>query len=105
MGNERFKIMERRLYYAIMWPAALVTSLLGILLVQYLSQHDQEALWMKVKLALVGLLWVYHLSCGHVLKGFAHNKNTASSVFYRFYNEVPTLLLISIILLAELKPF
>ena len=105
ISNERFKIMERRLYYAIMWPAAIVTNILGIALVQYLSPHDQEAMWMKLKLVLVGLLWVYHLSCGHFLKGFARNHNRLSSVFYRFYNEVPTLILISTVLLAELKPF
>jgi putative membrane protein len=105
IGIERFKIMEYRLYYAIMWPAAVVTNVLGFLLIILMPHEGPIEGWRYLKLALVGVLWVYHLSCGHYLKGFAHNRNQRSSVFYRVYNEVPTLLLITIVILVVVKPF
>lgn len=102
---ERFKIMERRLYYGITWPAGLVTTILGLWLLNYNMSYYLKAGWMHTKLTLVLILWIYHLVCGHYLKLFALDRNTKSSRFYRFFNEMPTLLLIGIVLLVILRPF
>lgn len=103
VGIERFKIMERRLYYGITWPAALLTTLLGLWLINYNPGYYLKAGWMHAKLSLVIVLWGYHLLCGHYLKVFAHNRNSKSSRFFRIYNEMPTLLLVGIVLLVVLK--
>ena len=100
----RFKIMERRLYYGITWPAALLTSGLGIWLICFNATYYLTAGWMHAKLTLVWLLWCYQLTCGHCLKRFARDANTHTARFYRVWNELPTLLLIAIVLLVMLRP-
>lgn len=105
LSLDRFKLMERRLYYAITWPAALLTSGLGICLITYNSPYYLSAGWMHAKLASVMLLWVYHLTCGYFLKRFARDVNARSTRFYRLFNEIPTLLLIGIVILVVVKPF
>lgn len=100
----RFKIMEKRLYYGISWPAAVLTTLLGLWLLSYNSDYYLKAGWMHAKLSLVVLLWIYHLFCGHYLKLFAQNKNQKNSRFFRIYNETPTLFLIAIVILVVVKP-
>lgn len=102
---ERFKVMERRLYYGITWPSAIITSLLGILLLGYNLPYYLKAPWLHAKLSLVVLLWIYHLFCGHYRKSFAQDKNLRTARFYRIFNELPTLLLIGIVLLVVVKPF
>lgn len=101
----RFKIMERRLYYAITWPSGIVTILLGLWLLSYNWDYYIKAGWMHAKLSLVLLLCIYHLGCGHYVKCFKQDQNVRSSRFFRFYNEVPTLLLIGIVILVVVKPF
>lgn len=101
----RFKIMERRLYYGITWPAAIVTTLLGIWLLSYNWDYYWQAGWMHAKLSLVVLLWIYHLSCGYYLRYFNTDQNARSGRFFRFFNEVPTLLLIGIVVLVVVMPF
>lgn len=104
ISRERFKIMERKLYRGIMTPAAIATLVFGLWML-----HINPALlgmgWVKMKLALVALLIVYHLFCGHFLRQFAADSNTRSHVFFRVFNELPVIALIAIILLAVLKPF
>ncbi|KTC93254.1 protoporphyrinogen oxidase HemJ [Legionella cincinnatiensis] len=100
----RFKIMERRLYYGITWPAALLTSILGLWLLSYNPAYYLKEGWMHAKLGLVVVLWVYHLLCGHYRKAFAEDKNQKSTRFFRIYNEMPTLLLIGIVILVVVKP-
>lgn len=100
----RFKQMERRLYYGIMWPAAIATSLLGFWLICYQSAYYLHVGWMHLKLGLVVLLWGYHLSCGYFLHQFKQEKNKKSSRFYRIFNEIPTLLLIFVVILVVVKP-
>ena len=102
---DRFTLMEYRLLYAIMWPAALLTTGLGIWLVFYNIQYYAGAGWMRAKLTLVVLLWLYHLFCGYLVGQFAKNKNNNSPRFYRIFNEIPTLILIAIVLLVVVKPF
>ena len=101
----RFKIMERRLYYGITWPAALLTTMFGIALIAMYPGYYLKAGWMHLKLGFVILLWCYHVYCGHFLKQFAQDDNKKASRFYRFFNEIPTLLLIVIVFLVVLKPF
>lgn len=105
MSRSRFKIMERRLYCCITWPAALMTTVLGLCLITYNPNYYLKAGWMHTKLSLVIILWGYHLLCGHYLKRFALDKNEKSERFFRFFNEIPTVLLIGIVLLAVVKPF
>jgi len=101
---ERFKIMERRLYYGITWPAALLTTGLGLWLMMVYLPYDIYQHWMQAKLALVVLLWGYHIHCGIYLKQFKHDNNLHGSRFYRIFNELPTLLLVAIVILVVVRP-
>lgn len=101
----RFKIMERRLYYGITWPAALLTTCLGMLLISFHVNYYLHAGWMHAKLGLVILLWAYHFLCGHYLKKYAQDASTRGTTFFRLFNEVPTVLLVFIVLIVECKPF
>lgn len=101
----RFKLMEKRLYYAITWPAAVVASLLGLWLVSFYPRYYLSAGWMHMKFGLVLVLWGYHLFCGHYLRSFALDENKKNSRFFRIFNEVPTLLLVGIVILVVVKPF
>lgn len=101
----RFKVMERRLYFGITWPAALITTALGLWLMSYNFSYYLKAGWMHAKLGLVLLLWIYHLTCGHYVRHFAKDQSTKSSFFFRVFNEFPTLLLIGIVILVVAKPF
>lgn len=102
---DRFKIMETRLYYAITWPAAVLTTIFGLWLIIFNPHYYLKAGWMHAKFTMILLLWVYHLACGHYLRQFAGEKNQRGSRFYRIFNEIPTLLLIAIVLLVVVKPF
>ncbi len=105
LSIDRFKIMERRLYYGIMWPAGLMTSALGIGLMAVNFPYYTHAGWMHSKLFLIALLWGYHLFCGHFRRQFYQDANYRTSRFFRIVNEIPTLLLISIVLLVVIKPY
>lgn len=103
---ERFKIMERKLYFGIMTPGMALTLLFGIwMLVDYAWESFGSAGWLHLKLTLIVLLIVYHGFCGKWLLDFKHDRNIHSHVYYRWMNEVPVLFLIAIVLLATLKPF
>ncbi len=103
---ERFKIMERKLYYGIMAPGACLTLIFGTSLLYThgwaLYRHNG---WLHAKLALVLVLLIYHLYCGYLRLQFKHNRNTHSPIFYRWLNEFPVLILVSTIILAVVKPF
>ncbi|MDQ8039409.1 MAG: protoporphyrinogen oxidase HemJ [Rickettsiella sp.] len=101
---ERFKIMECRLYYFIMAPAALLTILLGVLLIHYATAYYLHAQWMQAKLFFVLLLCIFHLYCGFLCKDFKHDRNHHSVLFYRLFNEFPTVMLMLIVILAEVRP-
>ena len=98
---ERFKVMERKLFYGIMTPGALITIILGVWLWLDYGFNGQ---WLNIKIFLVFLLVIYHIYCFKYLIDFKHNKNNHSHIFYRWFNEVPVILLVAIILLVELKP-
>ncbi len=103
---DRFKVMERKLFYGIMTPGALLTLIFGIstLLVIGWSGYS-EMLWMYIKLGLVLLLVIYHMYCGKLLIDFKHDRNQHTHVWYRWFNEIPVLFLIMIIILAVVRPF
>lgn len=102
---ERFKIMEHRLYYYIMLPAALLTLFFGFILLSFSANYYSHATWMHLKLGLVAILVIFHLYCGKCLHDFKQDNNHHSSLFYRWLNELPTLLLIAIVIIAEVQPF
>lgn len=99
---ERFKVMERKLYFGIMAPGAILTIVFGLWL--WLGYGFSGA-WLHIKLALVLILVAYHLYCGHLLKQFKQDRNRRGHVFYRWFNEFPVLILFAVIFLVELKPF
>lgn len=99
-----FLTMERKLLTYIMRPAALATILAGLAMIA----HDQYLLnmgWLHAKLSLVFLLIAYHGTLERFAAHFARGKNTKSGTFFRCYNEVPSILLITIVALAVFKPF
>jgi putative membrane protein len=100
---ERFGIMERRLF-GIMTIGAVATLVLGAAMLlaapAYLGMQ-----WLRIKLALVVLVIAYHLYCYKLMRDFAGRRNTHSAKWYRAFNELPSLLLIAIVLLAVVKPF
>jgi putative membrane protein len=103
---DRFKIMERKLFYGIMTPGAIITIALGLwMLFEYAWSAYQHSLWMTIKLILVGVIIVYHIYCGKLLIDFRDDRNRHGHVFYRWFNEFPVLLLIAIIILITVKPF
>ena len=102
---DRFKVMERKLFYGITTPGAIFTLAIGIwMLFDYAWVAFGSHLWLHIKLALIGLLIAYHLYCGKLVADFKHDRNRHSHIWYRWFNEMPVLLLIGIVLLAVLKP-
>lgn len=100
---ERFKIMERKLYFGIMTPCMLITLGLGTWL--WLGYGFRGG-WMHAKLALVLILVAQHIYLGKLMVDFKHDRNKHSHVFYRWLNEIPTLpVLVAIVLLVVVKPF
>lgn len=105
-GRERFKIMERKLYRGIMTPSAILTLVFGLwLLLFFDGEQIAEMGWLHAKLTLVVLLFAYHGVCGRMLRNFSNDANTRSHIFYRWFNELPVLALIAIVILAVVKPF
>jgi putative membrane protein len=101
-SRERFKVMERKLFFGIMTPGALLTIVFGLWL--WLGYGFQGG-WLYAKMALVAVLVAYHGYCGKLIVDFKHDRNRHGHVFYRWLNELPVVVLIAIILLVELQPF
>lgn len=101
---KRFQIMERKLFFGIMTPGGVLSTLFGIWLITYNPSYYLKQPWMHSKLFLVALLWVYHILCGKYCLDFKKNRNNHGHVFYRWFNEIPVLFLISIVLLVIIKP-
>jgi len=102
---DRFKIMEKKLFYGIMTPGAVLTLVFGIstLLVNGWSAYS-GMLWIHIKLGLIVLLVIYHIYCGKLLLDFKQDRNQHTHTWYRWFNEIPVVLLIAIIILAVVKP-
>ncbi|OGT63841.1 MAG: hypothetical protein A3J38_03925 [Gammaproteobacteria bacterium RIFCSPHIGHO2_12_FULL_45_9] len=104
VGYQQFCHMERRLYRYIMWPAASVTTLLGCVLLIPWVHAGLLPVWLWAKLGCVMIVWGYHLYCGRYVQQFQVRSMQHTQQFFRFFNEVPTLLLIVIIVLVVVKP-
>lgn len=102
--RERFKVMERRLYFGITTPGGLITIGLGLWLFLLNTSFYLAAPWMWAKLVCVALLIGFHFYCGYLWWQFRRDRNKHSAVFYRWLNEVPTVLLVGIIVLVVVKP-
>ncbi len=103
---ERFKIMERKLYFGIMTPGMVLTWVFGLwMLVAYAWPLYGHSGWLHAKLTLLVLLTAYHVWCGRWLFAFKHGSNSHSHVYFRWMNEVPVLFLFAIVILAVIKPF
>lgn len=106
ISNERFKIMERKLYYGIMAPGALLTLATGgWLLYSYAWSLYKQSGWLHAKLLLVAVLIGYHLYCGYIRQQFAKDKNRHSHIFYRWLNEFPVVILVGTVILVVVRPF
>ena len=99
-GIERFKTMERKLFYGIMTPGAILTLIFGLWLLSY----GFGGTWLHIKLAIVLVLIAYHVYCGKLLLDFKHDRNKHGHTFYRWLNEFPVLILIAVVILAVVKP-
>jgi protoporphyrinogen IX oxidase len=99
------QIMERRLLYGIMTPAAIMTYGFGLLLAAIPGVVAWRQGWIWAKLALVAALTVFHLLLAHWRRDLAAGKDSHTQRFYRIVNEVPTILMIAIVVLVVLKPF
>ena len=100
---ERFKVMERKLYWGIMTPGAVLTIAFGVWL--WLGWFRGSSSWLHAKIALVALLAGYHLWCGMLLRDFAAGRNTRSHVWLRWFNEFPLVVLVATVFLVVFKPF
>ena len=101
ISNDRFKVMERKLFYGIMTPGGILTIFFGLLLIY---NYPYQGQWLTYKLILVFFLIIYHLYCWKFLNLFKYDKNYHSHVFYRFFNEVPVIILIAAVFLVIYKP-
>lgn len=98
---ERFKVMERKLFFGIMTPGAILTLVFGLWL--WLG-FGFSGLWLHIKLLLVLILIGYHLYCGKLLWDFKYDRNRHGHVFYRWLNEFPVLILFAVVILVIFKP-
>lgn len=102
-GNARFKVMERKLFF-IMSVAAVLAVSFGVAMLTQLPDY-LLARWMQMKLVLVFILIGYHGACFALLQQFAADRNSRPERWYRFFNEVPALLLIGVVILVVVRPF
>ena len=99
-----FKTMERKLYYYIMTPAMVLSWLFGLILIHEIGFQQLTSLWLKFKLILVIFLTAYHFYLGFLFNQFKLDQNKKTSKFFRYINEIPTLLLILIVFIVVFKP-
>ena len=102
--SEVFKIMEKKLFFYIMTPAMILSWLFGLLLIHEIGFEQLGQTWMILKLVFVVLLTIYHFFLGSILNQFKLNLNEYSHKFFRYINEIPTILLILIIFVVIFKP-
>ncbi|MAZ45494.1 MAG: TIGR00701 family protein [Gammaproteobacteria bacterium] len=103
-SSERFKIMERKLYKAIMTPSMILAVGLGLILFSFNWVIYSQTIWMWAKIVLVSILIMYHFYCGNVVKAFEHDQNKHTEIFYRWFNEIPAVILIATVIMVVVKP-
>jgi putative membrane protein len=99
---ERFKVMERKLFWGITTPGGVLTLVFGLWL--WLGWFQGAGGWLHAKLALVAVLVAYHVWCGKLMLDFRAERNTKGHVWFRWFNEFPVLILIAVVLLVVFKP-
>ena len=104
ISNERFKIMERKLF-VMMTIGGSLAVLFGLWLWLGFGVFYVGGTWLHIKLALVLVLIGYHIYCGKIVADFRNDRNTRNDRFYRMLNEFPTLILIAVVILVVVKPF
>ena len=102
VGSERFKVMERKLFWGIATPGGVLTLMLGMWM--WLAWFQGAGLWLYAKVALVAVLVVYHIWCGKLMIDFREERNTRSHVWFRWFNEFPAMILVAVVLLVVVKP-
>ena len=102
--SDVFKIMEKKLYFYIMTPAMILSWIFGLLLIHSIGFQQLGQTWMLLKLVFVIFLTLYHVYLGKTLSHFKFDQNTHSHKFFRFINEIPTILLILIVFVVIFKP-
>ncbi len=102
---ERFKIMERKLYRGIATPSMVASLVFGGALFYSAPSYFLGTGWFWVKMILVLLLVIYHFCCRYFLIRFRDNQNSRTHVFYRWFNEVPVLMLVGIVVMVIVRPF
>ena len=102
--SEIFKIMEKKLFFYIMTPAMALSWLFGLLLIHSIGFEQLGQTWMILKIIFVLILTFYHSYLGNILNQFKFNNNIHSHKFYRYINEIPTILLILIVFVVIFKP-
>ena len=101
---EIFKVMEKKLYFYIMYPAMVLSWIFGLMLISIIGFPSLSFLWLKLKLLFVVLLTIYHFYLGKCLNKFKEDTNNTTSKFFRIINELPTILLILIVFIVIFKP-
>ncbi|MEQ8288915.1 MAG: protoporphyrinogen oxidase HemJ [Gammaproteobacteria bacterium] len=103
---DRFKVMERKLFYGITTPGGLFTLIFGfaLLMSNGMSAYSGQ-IWLHVKLLFILLLVLYHVYCWFLLQDFKHDRNKRGHVWFRWFNEIPVLFLVIIVILAVVRPF
>ena len=102
--SEVFKVMEKKLFFYIMTPAMILSWIFGLLLIHEIGFQQLGQTWMILKLIFVVALTFYHFYLGHILNQFKKDHNKNSLKFFRFINEIPTILLILIVFVVIFKP-
>lgn len=105
ISNERFKVMERKLFFGIMTPGAILTIAFGLWMLIPNWDAYMIGSWMQLKLGLIWLLVFYHLWCGLLVTSFKHDRNKKSHIWFRWFNEAPVLTLVAVVILVVVKPF
>ena len=101
---EIFKVMEKKLYFYIMYPAMVLSWIFGLMLISIIGFSSLSFLWLKLKLLFVVLLTIYHFYLGKCLNKLKVDTNNTTSKFFRIINELPTILLILIVFIVIFKP-
>ena len=102
--SEIFKIMEKKLFFYIMTPAMILSWVFGLLLIHSIGFQQLGQTWMLLKILFVVILTTYHFYLGSLLNQFKLDSNKHSHKFYRYINEIPTILLILIVFVVIFKP-
>lgn len=103
--KQQLCVMEYKLFWYIMTPAAILTGIFGLALWLPYYDYYSHMMWLHIKLIAVLILYCYHVYLGYLLLQFKHHKNQHSHRFYRWLNEIPTLILILVVIMVVVKPF